>query len=71
MNKRLIEIAIALACILAYVLIKALAAYLSVDMGELGPLLKMVGEFALPGMAGALLFQRPSDADALKPAESE
>lgn len=69
MSKRLQETMIALACILAYVLIKALAAYLAVDLGEMGPVLKSIGEFALPATAGALIFQRPSDAEALKSSE--
>ncbi len=69
MNKRLMEIAAGFACLLAYVLIKALAAYLAVDMGELGPVLRSLGEFAMPLVAGGLLLQRPSDAEALKSSE--
>lgn len=69
MNKRLMELAAALGLVLAYILLKALAAFLEVDLGELGPLLKQVLEMALPMGAGALIFQRPSDAEALKSSE--
>ena len=69
MNKRLIELAAALGLVLAYILLKALATFLAVDLGELGPMLKQVLEMALPMGAGALIFPRPSDAAALKASE--
>lgn len=69
MNKRLIELAAAVGLVLAYILLKALAAYLAVDLGDAGPFLRTILEAALPMGAGALIFQRPSDAAALKASE--
>ena len=40
MSKRLVEMLCALGFVLAYILLKALAAYLAVDLGEMGVLLK-------------------------------
>jgi hypothetical protein len=65
-KKRLIEIACAMGMVLAYVLIKALASHLNVDLGDVGPFLRMLFEAALPMGAGALLFPRPSDSAALR-----
>jgi riboflavin transporter FmnP len=66
MSKRLVEMLCALGFVLAYILLKALARFLEVDMGEMGMLLKQAAEIVLPMGAGALLFQRPSDAALLK-----
>jgi hypothetical protein len=37
-----------------------------VDLGDVGPFLRMLFEAALPMGAGALLFPRPSDSAALR-----
>jgi hypothetical protein len=55
---RIIEIASGLGMVLAYILLKALADKLAVDLGSL----QLILEAALPMGAGAVFFKRPSDA---------